>query len=366
MTPSAMKIVSSKDFEKASGEKVIHELFQKNFDYTKILKPRKVEHISLAQSASLIVIAPATANVIAKLAGGISDDYLTTTILAATCPIVLCPSMNVYMWHHPATQKNIAILKSFGYHIIDPDSGMLACGYEGQGRLASIDTILQQINQLTTLTKQPKGKRILVTAGGTKEPIDDVRFITNKSSGKMGAALAEACFLHDADVLLLRSNSSVRPRYHVKEKTFETADELESLLLKEIQTYDICIHTAAVSDFVIAKKRGKLLSNSSHVIKLNPRKKILDLIKKRNSKIFLVAFKAEVGLSNKALIAEAHKRQKESHADMIVANHVGLANLGFESDDNEVFIIDAQGHTTHIPLTSKRVVAEKIVDHIFR
>src|SRR3989344_3302779 len=142
MTPSAMKITSSKDFEKASGEKVISELFQKNFDYRKILKARKVEHISLVQSANLIVIAPATANIIAKLAQGIADDYLTTSILAATCPIIICPSMNVYMWHHPATQKNISILKSFGYHIIDPDSGMLACGYEGQGRLAAIETIL--------------------------------------------------------------------------------------------------------------------------------------------------------------------------------------------------------------------------------
>ena len=364
MTRSAAQIVSPKEFEEASGNKVLMELFKDRFDYKEILKKRKVEHVEIAQSASLIVVAPATANIIAKLAGGIADDYLTTTILAATCPIILCPSMNVSMWHHPATQKNIAALKSFGYHIIDPDRGMLACGYEGQGRLASIETILEQIDTLTKLTSQLKGKKILITAGGTKEPIDDVRFITNKSSGKMGVAIAEKCFLRGAELLLLRSNSSVKPRYNFKEKTFETADELEQILLKEIPTTDVCIHTAAVSDYSIQKIKGKLASDATHSIKLKPRKKILDQIKKVNPRIVLVAFKAEVGLSDKDLIKEAQKRQKESHADMIVANHVGLPNQGFESDNNEVFIIDHKQTVTHIPLAPKRVIAEKIIDFL--
>lgn len=365
MTRSAAQIVSPKDFENVSGNKVLTELFKDGFDYKEILKRRKVEHVELAQSASLIVVTPATANVIAKLAGGIADDYLTTTILAATCPVVLCPSMNVSMWHHPATQKNIEILTSFGYHIIDPDSGMLACGYEGQGRLASIERIFQEIKQYMQKGESLKGKRIIVTAGGTKEPIDDVRFITNKSSGKMGVALAESCFLRGADVLLLRSNSSVRPRYNLKEKIFETADELKHILLKEVPMTDVCIHTAAVSDYVIPKMKSKLASDRSYTIRLTPRKKILDQIKKRNPKIFLMAFKAEVGLSNKQLIKEAQKRQKESRADVIVANHVGLPHLGFESDDNEVFIIDKKQTVTHVPKSPKRIVAEKIINHIF-
>lgn len=364
MTRSAAKIVAPKEFEKTSGNPVLQELFRKNFDYKKILEKRRVEHIDVAQSAHLIVIAPATANVLAKLASGIADDYLTTTILAATCPIILCPSMNVYMWHHPATQKNIEILKSYGYHIIDPDSGMLACGYEGQGRLAAIETIENEINKYVSRTASLKDKRIIVTAGGTKEPIDEVRFISNKSSGKMGVALAEVCFLRGADVLLFRSKTSVKSRYNLKEKLFDTAEDLEHLLLQEVKHADMCIHTAAVSDFEVTKAKGKLSSESVRSIELHPRRKILDRIKEVNPKIFLVAFKAEVGLSDKDLIKEAQKRQKESNADIIVANHVGLPNQGFESDNNEVFIVNRNNSLTRIPLDNKRVIAQKIIDLI--
>lgn len=357
MTPSARKIVSPKEFEKATGNKVLTELFEKNFDYKEILKKRKVEHIEIAQSASLIVVAPATANVIAKLAGGIADDYLTTTILAATCPIILCPSMNVSMWNHPSTQKNIGILKSFGYHIIDPDSGMLACGDVGQGRLTNIDTIINEVNQYLQKTESLKNKRIVITAGGTKEPIDDVRFITNKSSGKMGVAIAEECFLRGANVLLLRARSSVKPRLNIPEKLFDTADELEKMIQNE--KFDICIHTAAVSDFTVMKTKGKLDSRKKHVLILNPRPKILDRIKKGNPKIFLVAFKAEVGLTDTQLIEKA----KKLRADMVVANHVGMPDRGFESDSNEVFIIQNE-QTIHVHLAPKRIIAEKIIDEL--
>lgn len=356
MTPSARKIVSPKEFEKVNGNKVLVDLFEKNFDYRDILRKRKVEHIEIAQSARLLVVAPATANVLAKLAHGISDDYLTTTILAATCPIVLCPSMNSHMWHHPATQKNIEILKSFGYHIIDPDSGMLACGYEGQGRLAAIKMIARHIDKLTKTTKQLKGKKVLVTAGGTREQIDDVRFITNKSSGKMGVALAEECFLRGADVLLLRARSSVQPRYNIAQKIFETADELEKNI--NIERFDICIHTAAVSDFSVTKTKGKLQSDKKYSLVLTPRQKILDRIRENNPKAFLVAFKAEVGLSDQQLIEKA----KMLHADMVVANHVGLPDRGFESENNDVFIVTKS--IKHIPLNSKRAIAEKIVDKL--
>lgn len=358
MTQSATKIVAPKVFEKTIGNKVLTELFEKNFDYRDVLKNRKVEHISLAQTANIIVVAPATANILAKLASGIADDYLTTTILAATCPIVLCPSMNVHMWHNPATQKNIKILKSFGYHIIDPDTGMLACGYEGQGRLAAIDTILTEIQKYLQKNQSLKNVRIVVTAGGTREPIDDVRFITNNSSGKMGVAVAEECFLRGAHVLLLRARSSVQPRYSISEKTFETADELEKHLDKE--RFDVCIHTAAVSDFSVTKTKGKLQSNKKYSLVLTPRQKILDRIKKKNPKAFLVGFKAEVGLTDEQLIEEA----KKLPADMVVANHVGLPDRGFESDNNEVFVITKKVY--HIQLQNKRVIAERIIDELLR
>ncbi len=357
MTPTAAKIVDPKEFEKASGNKVFQELFKKDFDYREILRKRKVEHIELAQSASLIVIAPATANVIAKLAAGIADDYLTTIVLAATCPIILCPSMNVYMWHHPAAQKNIETVKSYGYHIIDPDSGMLACGYEGQGRLASIETIHQEILTYLRRAKSLKGKKIIVTSGGTKEPIDDVRFITNKSSGKMGVAIAEESWLRGADVTLLRSRTSVKPRYTIKEKVFETADELEKLLLKEIPSFDICIHAAAVSDFSVKKTKGKLSSDKKYSLTLSPRKKILDALKKVNPKIFLVAFKAEP--PDQELIEKAKKRMKESAADMIVGNRISA----FGSDTNEIWII-TKNIVKHTGVKSKKEIAEKIIDEI--
>jgi len=226
MTKGATKMVSLQDFERASGNKVYVNLFEKNFDYRKVLDKRKVEHIELADKADVMVIAPATANIIGKLAYGIADDFLTTTALAMTTPIIICPSMNVNMWGNPIVQENLAKLKSVGYQIIEPSSGMLACGYEGVGRLENVEIINKEINKLLERNDSLKNKKIIVTAGGTTEKIDEVRFITNRSSGKMGVALAEECYLRGADVLLLRAKNSVSPRYLIKEKIFENLKDV--------------------------------------------------------------------------------------------------------------------------------------------
>ena len=363
-TPSACRIVPPKEFEKASGNKVRTQLFDNNFDYTDILRERRVEHIDIAQSSHLIVIAPATANVMAKLATGIADDYLTTTVLAATCPVMIYPSMNTVMWRNPVTQKNVAALRSFDTQVIAPASGVLACGTEGEGRLPPVGAIADEIMVQLTRTHSLQGKRVLVTAGGTREPIDAVRFLTNRSSGKMGVAIAEECFLRGAQVTLLRSKTSVQPRYPMQEHLFDTADDLERLMVELLPKTDMCFHVAAVSDFTVEQHKGKVSGNASHILRLTPRSKILDRIKHINPNITLIAFKAEANLSDKALLDAAKKRLAASSADYIVANDIGKSDRGFESDDNEVFVIDKKGNVLHIPLTSKRIVAQKILDSV--
>ena len=365
MTGSAAKMISPDEFENASGNKVYTELFEKDFDYKKILEAREVDHIAIADKADVMVIAPATANVIAHLAHGIADDFLTTTALAVTAPVIICPSMNVHMLYNPVVQENIKKLRSLGYDIIDPTSGMLACGYEGMGRLAEITDIKQEIiNKLTTVTSL-RGKKILVTAGGTIEKIDDVRYITNRSSGKMGIAIAKECLERGAEVLLLRAKHSVEPHYHIHEKNFETADELFSLIKEHIKDYDYCYHAAAVSDFSVQNKiEGKLPSDQPITLKLEPQIKILEQIKNLNPEIHLIGFKAESEQDSNKLKEKAEKKLKESHADALIANDIGRKDRGFESDDNEVLILLKNGETKHIPLTSKKEIAKGIVEYI--
>ncbi|MEK7165212.1 MAG: bifunctional phosphopantothenoylcysteine decarboxylase/phosphopantothenate--cysteine ligase CoaBC, partial [Patescibacteria group bacterium] len=289
MTKHATQMVNPNDFEKASGNRVFIDLFEKEFDYRKILKTRKVNHIEIADKADLLVIVPATANIIAKFAHGLADDFLTTTTLAVTVPILVCPSMNVNMWNNPLVQENIHKLRTLGFQIIEPEAGMLACGYEGKGRLREATFIRDEVIKRLHNTDVLRGKRVIITSGGTNEKIDDVRFITNRSSGKMGAAIAEACHLRGAEVLLLRSKTAVLPRYLMKEKVFSTAGDLYNLINENIWDCDIFFHVAAVADFQVVKPRiGKISSDKSLTVKLEPQIKILDQLKKMNPDIKLM------------------------------------------------------------------------------
>lgn len=373
MTASSSKMVSPKEFEKASGNKVFIHLFEKDFDYKKILQTKTVDHIALADKADLLVISPATANVIAKIAHGIADDFLTTTVLAATSPILICPSMNCNMWENPITKENISRLQKLNpapnwcgvnYHFVDPQYGDLACGYQGMGRLADTQTIFDKIKTLLKQTSDFKGKKILVTSGGTIEPIDPVRVITNKSSGKMGTRIAQQAFLRGADVILVRSINSVKPNYAIKEELFTDTNSLFTQIKKHIGNVDIVIHAAAVSDFSVKPQTTKIKSGKKIILELNPTEKIIDKLKKLNPKIFLVGFKAEVNTSEKELINNAFALLKRSQADVIVANDVAKKNAGFDSDSNEVIIVDKQKQTQKIPLASKQVIADKILDEI--
>ena len=365
MTKGATEMISPQNFEKASGNKVYVNLFEKNFDYRKVLDKRKVEHIELADKTDVMVIAPATANIIGKLSSGIADDFLTTTALAVTSPIIICPSMNVNMWGNPIVQENLNKLKSIGYQIIEPTAGMLACGYEGVGRLENVEIINKEINKLLEKTNSLKGKKVIITAGGTVEKIDEIRFIANRSSGKMGVALAEECYLRGADVLLLRAKNSVTPRYLIKEKIFGTAEDLMNLIKENIKKTDFFYQVAAISDYKVEQPyEGKLSSKQSVVLKLKPQIKIIDQIKKISPKTILIAFKAEYGLGEKSLIEKAIEKLKESKADVVIANDISQDDRGFESNNNEVYIVSANRPVKKIPLSSKREIAKKIIDSL--
>lgn len=362
MTHSATRMISPEEFERASANKVYVELFEKEFDYKRILKTRTVDHIQLTDSASLFAIVPATANIIAKLAHGIADDFLTTTALATKAPILIFPSMNVNMWHNPIVQENITTIKKHGLHVIDPSEGSLACGYEGKGRLPDILEIKKEIMKFLTYSRSLQGKKIIVTAGGTREPIDDIRSITNKSSGKMGAALADECFLRGAEVLFLRSKYAVEPRYAIRQQTFESSADLFELIKNTIQQHDCIFHTAAVSDFSLQnKKRGKIPSDTAIHLSLIPSPKIIQEIKQWNPNIKLIAFKAEYGLQERELLKKARIKMESSRVDCMVANDVGKVNQGFESDTNEVFVL-LKNKTIKIPLDTKQRIASSLID----
>jgi phosphopantothenoylcysteine decarboxylase / phosphopantothenate---cysteine ligase len=366
MTEHAKKMISSKEFEKASGNKVATELFPPGFDYKKILKKRKVEHISLADRADVICIVPATANAVAKIANGIADDLLSTTILASKSTLLVCPSMNVNMWNNKVTQDNISKLMKKGAFFVMPEKGRLACGYEGKGRLASCNKIEEEIVKLAEKRKELRGKKIIVTAGGTEEEIDEVRVITNKSSGKMGIVIAEELSKRGAIVTLIRGRTDVEPTVLLKDIRVSSAKDMFNAIKKEIKKNDAIIHAAAVSDFSMKEKTlGKISSKEGLSLELTPTTKIFEKVKSMNKKIFLVGFKAEYKLSEERLKKKAFDSLKKANADMIVANDVGKKRV-FGSDYNEVIILDKKGNSKKIKRAEKRIIAEKIVDKVIK
>ncbi len=366
MTNTAVKMFGKEMFEKASGKKVYTALISSDFDYKEVLKNREVEHVKLADNASLFVVAPATANIIAKIAHGISDDFLTTTLLAAYTHVLICPSMNVHMWENSVVQENLDKLKQLGYFILHPDSGDLACGYKGVGRLAEPAKIAEEIFQLLFEREKLKGQKIIVTAGGTSEPIDAVRTITNRALGKMGTAIAETCYMQGADVLLLRAKNSIAGRFDIKEQIFETSQDLEELIRKNVANYDVLFHTAAVSDFVSEKKLDeKLESQESFTLKLKPAPKIINKIKTWNPKIKLIGFKAVYKLPEKELIKVGMEKLHDSNSDYIIVNDVGKEGVGFAVDTNEVYIISPKDLVAKIEKAPKKDVARKIIKYIF-
>ena len=339
LTKAARNFVSLKGYT---------DLFEPDFDARQVLRQRQVEHIALADKADLILIAPATANLLAKLAHGLADDYLTTLVLATKAPVIVCPAMNVNMWRHPAVKENLAKVKQLGYEVINPVSGMLACGYEGLGRLVELEKIVAVVKERLAISGSLRGKKILVTAGPTREPIDAVRFITNNSSGKMGVALAEAAARRGAQVKLLMG-----------QKDFVSAQDLLALVKQHAPNFDIIFHTAAVGDYSPElKSRGKLSSRRPVVLRLETQVKILEQIKKYNPKITVIGFKAEFGLPNKLTV--------QSGADVTVYNDVSRPDIGFGSDDNEVTLVLPRSVYMNVEKAPKAVVAGQLLDYLCR
>lgn len=355
MTRNAQEFITPLTFQTLSGNPVQKDLFS-------LLEDSKIGHVALADMAHLVAIVPATANIIGKVANGIADDFLSTMIMATRCPVLFAPSMNVNMWGSVAVKQNVERLKKAGYQFIGPEEGDLACEVIGQGRLTAVEDILERIEELLT-EKDMGGKRVLITAGPTHEPIDPVRFITNRSSGRMGFALAKMARRRGADVTLISGPTYLPvPRGNVRFIPVRTASEMREAVLEHYKECSVIIKAAAVSDyhpkFVSDQKLKKLNAHAFLELERNP--DIIGEIGSLKGDRVLVGFAAET----RALRANARKKLKEKHLDLIVANDVSRSDAGFATETNKVVIIDSQGKVDPLPLMSKEEVANIILERV--
>lgn len=321
-------------------------------------------HIELAGRADALVIAPATAHTIARLALGLADDLLTATALATRAPVLVVPAMNTQMYLHPATQDNLRRLKELGYHVVEPESGRLACGVTGPGRLPATEAILAAISHLLARGRELEGRTILVTAGGTREPFDPIRFISNRSSGKMGYALAAEALARGAEVILVSAPVSMEPPPGVKLVPIETAQEMHDAVMEYFPHVDAVIKAAAVADYRPVEVAGQKIKKQTGrwVVELEPTPDILRELGRQKTRQVLVGFAAETEE------LEEHGREKlqEKNLDLIVANDVTRPGAGFGADTNIVTLIFADGRVEALPKLSKREVAERILDAVIK
>lgn len=358
MTESACKFVAPLTFQALSRNEVYTDTFDEKH-------PEKIAHIDLADWADLVLIAPATANMIGKLANGIADDMVSTTILATTAPVWVAPAMNVHMYGHPAVRRNLETLKGFGYRLIEPADGHLACGYTGKGRLEEPENIVALLKDFFSGGPKPlSGKTVLVTAGPTIEKIDPVRFLSNRSSGKMGFALAEEAANMGANVLLVTSVDTLAPPAGTEIIKAKSAEEMYHAVMGHYKEADIIIKSAAVADYtpvrVFDKKMKKQPGNLT--LELKRTKDILKELGERPDKPFLVGFAAETDhLEN-----YARGKMERKRADMIVANDVSREGAGFAGDTNIVTIFKRDGSKRELPLLSKHEAAREILREICR
>ena len=359
MTKSAQEFVTPLTFQALSRQAVYTDTFAEK-------EPQVISHIDLADWADLIVVAPATANVIGKLANGIADDMLTTTLLASTAPVWIAPAMNVHMYDHPAVKRNMDILKGYGYTFVEPNEGYLACGYIGKGRLAEPEEIVEQIQAFFSAGNQEilplQGRKILVTAGPTKERVDPVRYLTNRSSGKMGYAIAEEAARLGAEVTLVSGPVNLAVPEHVTVIKVESAEEMYDAVMERFGDQDAVIKSAAVADYRPAKVLDQKLKKqeSSLMITLEKTKDILKELGKTKTHQILVGFAAETN----DVEAYAAKKLKEKNLDLIVANDVTETGAGFEGDTNIVTLLDSKGNKESLPILSKHTVAQKILEKV--
>ncbi|MBP1904496.1 phosphopantothenoylcysteine decarboxylase/phosphopantothenate--cysteine ligase [Paenibacillus turicensis] len=357
MTKSATEFITPLTMQALSKNPVYHDTFDEK-------NPRTIAHINLADWADLVLIAPATANIIGKMTAGLADDMLSTTLLATEAPIMLAPAMNVHMYAHPAVMRNMSELVSRGVMMIEPGEGLLACGYTGKGRLEEPETIIQVVERYFNNEQKRHqlldGKKVVITAGGTIERLDPVRFISNDSSGKMGFALARVARQLGAEVTLVVANTQVAPPAGIKVISVESAQQMYEAVLGLWSTTDIVIKAAAVADYrpkVInptkIKKQGQTMT-----LELVKNIDILETLGSQKTSQFLIGFAAETN----DLEHYAMDKLRRKNCDLLIANDVSVSGAGFGTDTNIVHIYDAQGLVTALPLLSKDEVAMQILE----
>lgn len=354
MTESATRFITPLTLQTLSRHHVAVDTFDER-------DPAVVSHIDLADDADLFVIAPATANLLGKLAHGLGDDMLTTTLLATRAPVLIAPAMNVHMFENPIVQENISKLKRLGYHFIDPGEGQLACGYVGRGRMAEPEEIVERIQRmLTEPAADLTGQCVIVTAGPTREPMDPVRFFTNRSSGKMGYALAEAARDAGAEVVLISGPVSLETPQGVRRVNVNTADEMLHAVLQDLPRANVVIKAAAVADYRPVEVADHKIKKTGEeiVVRLERTPDIAEEVGRRKQPHqLLVGFAAET----EQVATYAQDKLKRKNMDLIVANDVTQPGAGFEGDTNIVTVYDKEGEVLRLPVLSKREVARRLI-----
>ena len=357
MTASAQEFVRPLTFAGLSGEKVITSMFagdagaEPNIDSA-------IEHIAVAQSIDGLVVVPATADVIAKFAQGIANDFLTTLYLATTAPVIVAPAMNVNMWEHPATQQNLEVLRKRGVRIVEPGSGYLACGMTGPGRLAENEAVVAAVLEALGASQDLADETILITAGPTREKIDPVRYLTNRSSGRMGYALAEAALRRGGRVLLVSGPTVLKPPSAAELTFAESASQMRDAVLRLLPEASIVIKTAAVADYTISNPPDQKIKHTGRMtLELEPTADILVDIARRKASQIIIGFAAET----ENVLENARKKLASKSLDAIVVNDVSREGVGFDSDRNAVTIITPED-TIDIPETTKWEVAQRVLD----
>ena len=362
MTSAAQEFVRPLTFAALTGQKVITDLFSAQSAEETLAS--SVEHIRVAQEADVMLVAPATAGTLAKFANGLADDFLSTTYLAFTGPVVLAPAMNTNMWAHPATRQNVETLRQRGHVIVEPEDGLLACGMVGPGRLADADQIVEAVVGALNPRNDLDGETVLITAGPTQEPIDPVRYISNRSSGKMGYALAEAAAHRGARVILVSGPVHLDPPRNVELVHVRTAVEMHDAVIEHLGESTIIIKAAAVADYhVSAVPKQKVKKTAARVsLELDPTPDILAEVGQKKGDRILIGFAAET----ENLIAEARRKLASKNCDMVVANLVSQEGVGFDSDQNEVTLVLRGGETISVERAGKREVADRILDQVLK
>lgn len=360
MTRAAQEFVRPLTFAALSGEKVITDLFGSEEQQANV--ESAIEHIAVAQAIDVLLVAPATADVLAKFAQGIANDFLSTLYLATTAPVVVAPAMNVNMWNHEATQANLAVLRKRGVRVVDPDSGYLACGMTGAGRLAQNDAIVAAVLDVLGASQDLRGETVLITAGPTREMIDPVRYITNRSSGRMGYAIAEAALRREARVLLVTGPVAIQPPSGAEVTRIETAEEMRAAVLQLLPQSTVVIKAAAVADFRPKAAAGqKIKRKGPMTLELEPTSDILAEVGRVRTSQVIVGFAAET----ENVLENARKKLASKSIDAIVVNDVSREGIGFDSDRNAVTII-SHDEVVEVPETTKWDVAQRVLDQVVK